>query len=194
MAKIDGATLIARSLKQQGVEIMFGIVGFPVFGIAAAAQRDAPRAGEWQRAAGVCKDAVAAATEVEAESARQDRAAAEGGRLLGGMRQRAAGATLDRLERWLAGAKGNAPTNDAPLFLWVHFFDPHADYEAPGPWPDALAGDAYAAEIAYTDRMVGRLLRVLDRARTLGRAYAKAKRAFGRLRENSADPDANLAA
>ena len=35
---------------------------------AAAAQRDAPRAGEWQRAAGVCKDAVAAATEVEAES------------------------------------------------------------------------------------------------------------------------------
>jgi len=38
MAKIDGNTLIARSLKKQGVEKMFGIVGFPVFGIAAAAQ------------------------------------------------------------------------------------------------------------------------------------------------------------
>ncbi len=40
MAQIDGATLIARSLKQQGVEVMFGIVGFPVFGIAFAAQRE----------------------------------------------------------------------------------------------------------------------------------------------------------
>ena len=40
MADISGATLIARSLKQQGVEIMFGVVGFPVFGIAPAAQAE----------------------------------------------------------------------------------------------------------------------------------------------------------
>jgi 2-hydroxyacyl-CoA lyase 1 len=40
MAPIDGNTLIARSLKRQGVEKMFGIVGFPVFGIAAAAQSE----------------------------------------------------------------------------------------------------------------------------------------------------------
>jgi len=39
MAKIDGATLVARSLKQQGVDYMFGIVGFPVGPIAAAAQK-----------------------------------------------------------------------------------------------------------------------------------------------------------
>jgi 2-hydroxyacyl-CoA lyase 1 len=39
MGTIDGATLIARSLKQQGVDYMFGIVGFPVFGIASAAQK-----------------------------------------------------------------------------------------------------------------------------------------------------------
>jgi 2-hydroxyacyl-CoA lyase 1 len=38
MSKVDGATLIARSLKQQGVDYMFGIVGFPVQPIAAAAQ------------------------------------------------------------------------------------------------------------------------------------------------------------
>ena len=38
MAKIDGATIMARALKQQGVEYMFGIVGFPVQPIAAAAQ------------------------------------------------------------------------------------------------------------------------------------------------------------
>ena len=36
MAGIDGATLIARSLKQQGVEHMFGIVGFPVIPVAFA--------------------------------------------------------------------------------------------------------------------------------------------------------------
>ena len=34
---INGATVIARALKQQGVDHMFGIVGFPVQGIAAAA-------------------------------------------------------------------------------------------------------------------------------------------------------------
>jgi 2-hydroxyacyl-CoA lyase 1 len=39
VSKVDGATLMARSLKQQGVEYMFGIVGFPVQGIAAAAQK-----------------------------------------------------------------------------------------------------------------------------------------------------------
>ncbi|MCH2172855.1 thiamine pyrophosphate-dependent enzyme [Myxococcota bacterium] len=40
MADINGATLIARSLKQQGVEFMFGVVGFPVFSIASAAQSE----------------------------------------------------------------------------------------------------------------------------------------------------------
>src|SRR3954468_8591653 len=40
MATINGATLIARSLKQQGVDYMFGIVGFPVVPIAMAAQRE----------------------------------------------------------------------------------------------------------------------------------------------------------
>jgi 2-hydroxyacyl-CoA lyase 1 len=38
MPKVNGATLMARSLKQQGVEFMFGIVGFPVQPIAQAAQ------------------------------------------------------------------------------------------------------------------------------------------------------------
>lgn len=40
MAEIDGQTIIARALKQQGVEAMFGVVGIPVTGIAAAAQRE----------------------------------------------------------------------------------------------------------------------------------------------------------
>ena len=40
MSEVDGATLVARSLKQQGVEYMFGIVGFPVNPIATAAQKE----------------------------------------------------------------------------------------------------------------------------------------------------------
>src|ERR1700726_1800758 len=40
MSVVDGATLIARSLKQQGIDHLFGIVGFPVTAIAAAAQKE----------------------------------------------------------------------------------------------------------------------------------------------------------
>src|SRR5258706_12186291 len=40
MSEVDGASLIARSLKQQGIDHLFGIVGFPVTAIAAAAQKE----------------------------------------------------------------------------------------------------------------------------------------------------------
>src|SRR5215475_8466228 len=40
MAEVDGATLVANNLKRQGVQFMFGIVGFPVQPIAAAAQKE----------------------------------------------------------------------------------------------------------------------------------------------------------
>ncbi len=43
MATINGATLLARNLKQQGVDYMFGIVGFPVQPIGSAAQREGIR-------------------------------------------------------------------------------------------------------------------------------------------------------
>ena len=37
MSEVDGATLIARCLKKQGINHLFGVVGFPVGPIAAAA-------------------------------------------------------------------------------------------------------------------------------------------------------------
>jgi 2-hydroxyacyl-CoA lyase 1 len=40
MSEVDGATLIARSLKQQGIDHLFGVVGFPVTPIAVAAQKE----------------------------------------------------------------------------------------------------------------------------------------------------------
>jgi 2-hydroxyacyl-CoA lyase 1 len=40
MSEVDGATLMARSLKKQGINHLFGVVGFPVGPIAAAAQKE----------------------------------------------------------------------------------------------------------------------------------------------------------
>ena len=39
MAEIKGADLLAKSLKEQGVQFMFGVVGFPVGPLAEAAQK-----------------------------------------------------------------------------------------------------------------------------------------------------------
>src|SRR5271169_99952 len=39
MAEITGADLLAKSLKEQGVQFMFGVVGFPVGPLAEAAQK-----------------------------------------------------------------------------------------------------------------------------------------------------------
>jgi 2-hydroxyacyl-CoA lyase 1 len=43
MAEIDGATLVARCLKQQGIDELFGVVGVPVTGIAVAAHSEGMR-------------------------------------------------------------------------------------------------------------------------------------------------------
>ncbi len=40
MAQLDGATIIARALKQQGVEHVFGILGFPIVDLAQVVQRE----------------------------------------------------------------------------------------------------------------------------------------------------------
>lgn len=84
-------------------------------------------------------------------------------------RDRFAGATVDHLESWL-----ESPSDNRPLFLWVHFVDPHAPYRAPEPfeaqWPDGTlpALRRYDGEVHYADRQLGRLLAVLD-ARRAGR-------------------------
>ena len=79
------------------------------------------------------------------------------------LRERRADRTVARVKRWLRETPSTGA--DAPLFLWAHFFDPHADYAPPAPWTNASGGDAYRAEIAFVDTEVGELLRTLDEAR-----------------------------
>jgi arylsulfatase A-like enzyme/Flp pilus assembly protein TadD len=43
------------------------------------------------------------------------------------------------------------------FFAWVHLYDPHTPYDAPEPFASRYAKQPYLAEIAYTDRVVGRL-------------------------------------
>jgi arylsulfatase A-like enzyme len=95
--------------------------------------------------------------------------------------ERDARATTDAAIRWLSTVRDS----DRPLFLWVHYIDPHSPYTAPADGParfshaeplyvdekrlrrsvrevggnDALVYvDAYDEEIAHTDAEVGRLL------------------------------------
>jgi arylsulfatase A-like enzyme/predicted Zn-dependent protease len=74
--------------------------------------------------------------------------------------ERNAEAVTDAALDWLEEA------GDGPLFLWVHYFDPHAPYEAPGYRATTATTSAYDAEIVYADTHLARLL---DRARDLGR-------------------------
>lgn len=68
--------------------------------------------------------------------------------------------TVDAALGWLEGHR------DAPFFLWVHLFEPHAPYEArPGVGADAPVEARYAAEVAEADRQVARLLDGLGTAR-----------------------------
>jgi arylsulfatase A-like enzyme len=40
--------------------------------------------------------------------------------------------TVDKAIAWLSSAR----PSDRPFFLWVHFYDAHAPYEPPRPWPN----------------------------------------------------------
>ncbi len=48
-----------------------------------------------------------------------------------------------------------------PFFLWVHFYDPHAPYDAPPAFASKLPGRPYDAEVATADFGVGLLLDAL---------------------------------
>lgn len=73
--------------------------------------------------------------------------------------------SVQQTDKAIAFATANA---HRPFFLWVHYYDPHYEYESHAeapPWPDSMG--RYDQEIYYTDLHIGRLLTALQ---TLGLA------------------------
>ena len=66
--------------------------------------------------------------------------------------ERSSAATTDRALAYLdASATG-------PLFLWVHYFDPHAPYSPPEALRAKFASNPYLGEVAAMDQQLGRLI------------------------------------
>ncbi|MBN2804176.1 MAG: sulfatase-like hydrolase/transferase [Deltaproteobacteria bacterium] len=51
---------------------------------------------------------------------------------------------------------------EKPFFLWLHYYDPHADYDPPEPYKSAYP-NPYDGEIAYTDDWLGFLFKDLKK-------------------------------
>jgi len=57
---------------------------------------------------------------------------------------------------------GGADPGRPPVFLWVHYFDPHAPYQPPEPFAARFAGTPYLGEVAAMDAGLGRLVRAFE--------------------------------
>ena len=71
--------------------------------------------------------------------------------------ERSAKETTDRTLAYLAKA------SPQPLFLWVHYYDPHFPYEPPEPYRSRYASKPYFGEIAAMDEQLGRLVAAFRR-------------------------------
>lgn len=70
-----------------------------------------------------------------------------------GYPERDAAAVTASALRWLSQRR-----SAAPFFLWVHYYDPHAPYAAPGSDAAAPAATRYRDEVRFVDSQIGRLL------------------------------------
>jgi len=77
---------------------------------------------------------------------------------------RIAGATFERFKAWMDERR-----DARPLFVWVHFIDPHFPYRAPekfqAHWPAGIDPNVrkYDAEVHYADKQLGRVVEAFDR-------------------------------
>ncbi len=63
--------------------------------------------------------------------------------------------TTEHAINWIEAHRENK------FFLFVHYYDPHVNYEPPEPFSTEYSDDLYAGEIAYTDHCIGKLLTYL---------------------------------
>ena len=52
--------------------------------------------------------------------------------------------------------------HDAPLLMWVHYFDPHTPYEPAGPYRRQYEASPYHGEVAAMDEQLGRLVEAFE--------------------------------
>jgi len=71
------------------------------------------------------------------------------------LQEMSAGVVSDRAIEWLEKNK------DRRFFLWLHYFDPHADYTPPPPYNSGFPHQ-YDGEIAYVDEQLGRVINYMD--------------------------------
>lgn len=64
--------------------------------------------------------------------------------------------TVEKALAWLGSAGAG------PWFLWIHLWDPHAEYAPPEPYAAEYRDRPYDGEVAYTDFALGPLLQALD--------------------------------
>lgn len=70
--------------------------------------------------------------------------------------ERSGDVVVDSAATWLAEQP------PGPTFVWVHLYDPHFPYQPPSPERERYALAPYDGEIAFADRMVGRLLETYE--------------------------------
>jgi len=96
--------------------------------------------------------------------------------------ERRADKVLDAFSAWFAGLAGKQ------FFAWVHFFDPHLPYSPPQEYMRDFAGRPYDGEVAYMDKYVGEVIRLLEAKGLLDRTLIVAAgdhgEAFGEKGEN----------
>ncbi|HEV7242998.1 MAG TPA: sulfatase-like hydrolase/transferase [Thermoanaerobaculia bacterium] len=74
-----------------------------------------------------------------------------------GNAERRAKETTDRALAWLAAQP------EQPLFLWVHYYDPHYPYTPPEPFLTQHANQPYLGEVASMDEQMGRLIAAFEK-------------------------------
>jgi len=73
--------------------------------------------------------------------------------------ERKGGETSQLAIKWLGEHK------EEPFFLFLHYYDPHLDYNPPEPFASGFKDNLYAGEIAYADYCIGQ---VIEKLKELG--------------------------
>jgi arylsulfatase A-like enzyme/Tfp pilus assembly protein PilF len=77
-----------------------------------------------------------------------------------GYPERDAATVTDAALAWLDGSPA-----DRPVFLWVHYYDPHAPYQPPPEFRGDDSRSNYLGEVGFVDREIGRLLEAVRKGR-----------------------------